>query len=84
MYFDPIFPDMRKRTEEVMHQVAAGDAVHHVSIKVHWDDIFVASLTLSLCVSHLSLSIVEKVFVQLSICQSNDHAGSAITCKQKG
>lgn len=30
--------------------------------------------------SYLSLCIVEEVFMQLSICQSNDYTGRAITC----
>lgn len=38
---------------------------------------------LFLRVSHLPLGVVEKVLVQLSICQRYDDAGSAITCTQK-
>lgn len=37
----------------------------------------------SLYLSHLSLGVVEKILVQLSICKSYDNTGSAITWRQK-
>lgn len=37
----------------------------------------------ALQVSHLSLCVVEEVFMQLSVRQSYDDTGSAISCRQK-
>lgn len=76
------FPDQTKVIKVVMYRMAAFDLIHLSSHMFHLALICVAHLT-SLYFSHLSLSIVEQILVQLSICQSYDNTGSAITCRQK-
>lgn len=63
--------------------VAVFDQFHHVPFHVSSGHDLRDQSSLFLRVSHLPLGVVEKVLVQLSICQSYDDAGSAITCTQK-
>lgn len=66
-----------------MYSVVVFDLVRHkLSHTFHLVAICVAHLT-SLHLAHLPLSVVEKILVQLSVCESDDNAGSAITCRQK-
>lgn len=59
------------------------DLVHHVdSLIFHLVMICVTHLDF-IPGSHLSLSIVEQILMQLSVCQSYDNTGGAITCRQK-
>lgn len=83
---DPIFPprdekgDQRECEDEL--DLCVFDLVHHViSHKIYLVIVCGARFSLSSYVSHLSLSVVEEVFMQLSVCQSNDNTGRAITCR---
>ena len=83
MLCDPIFQTEVRRIKVVMYRVSVFDLVHHtLSHMFHLLTICGIHL-ISLCLAHLSLGVVEKVFVQLSICQSYDNTGGAITCRHK-
>lgn len=74
---------MGQMIKVAVYRVAVFDQVHHVLFHVSSGHDLRDRFSLFLRVSHLPLGVVEKVLVQLSICQSYDDAGSAITCTQK-
>lgn len=74
---------MGQMIKVVVYWVAVFDQVDHVLFHISSGHDLRDQLSLFLRVSHLPLGVVEKVLMQLSICQSYDDAGSAITCTQK-
>lgn len=66
-----------------MYWVAVFDQARHVPSPVSSGCDLPDPFSLFRWVPHLPLCVVEKVLVQLSICQCDDDAGGAITCRHR-